>query len=162
MKTFLFALILLMSSVLAAQNVPHELVGKWIIQRELPTRTISCWGEKEAKSIIGTEIEYTAVSFRWDDRVVKHPRVKVSTVTAEQFDRDNSSPSVNGSQVSFAQLGIKEPQAIQVSITHAPATITRATTEIPGDEVLIKDSNTIVFSVCNLFFQAKRRAVTAR
>jgi hypothetical protein len=142
--------------MLAAQNVPQELVGKWVIQRELPTRTISCWGEKEAKAIIGTEIEYTVDSLRWKHVVVKHPAVAVAVVSAEQFQRDNSSPSVNGSQVSFRQLGIDALEMKQVSINHAPAKITSATTEIPGDDVLLKNRNAIVFSICNIYFEAKR------
>lgn len=73
MNRLFCSLILLAGSVLAAQNIPQELVGKWVIQRELPARTISCWGEKEAKAIIGTEIEYAAGSFRWKHIVVKHP-----------------------------------------------------------------------------------------
>jgi hypothetical protein len=142
--------------MLAAQNVPQELVGKWVIQRELPTRTISCWGEKEAKAIIGTVIEYTVDSLRWKHVVVKHPTVAVAVVSAEQFQRDNSSPSVNGSQVSFRQLGIDALEMKQVSINHAPAKITSATTEIPGDDVLLKNRNAIVFSICNIYFEAKR------
>jgi hypothetical protein len=98
MKRLFCSLILLASSMLAAQNIPQELVGTWVIQRELPTRTIFCWGEKEAKSLIGTEIEYTADSFRWKRIVVKHPTVAVAIVSAEQFQRENSSPSVNGSK----------------------------------------------------------------
>ena len=140
----------------AAQNIPKELVGKWVIQRELPTRTISCWGEKEAKAIIGSEIEYTSDSFRWKHVVVKHPTVEVQVVSAEQFERENSSPSVNGSQVSFRQLGINGPESKQVTFDHLPAEITKATTEIPGDALLFKNRNTIVFSVCNVYFEAKR------
>jgi len=142
--------------MLAAQNIPQDLVGKWVIQREIPTRTISCWGEKEAKAIIGTDIEYTADSFRWKDIVVKHPTITVAIVSAEQFQRENSSPGANGSQVSFRQLGIDAPEMKQVSINHEPAEITGATTEIPGDEVLLKNRNAIVFSVCNVYFEAKR------
>jgi hypothetical protein len=139
-----------------AQNIPQELVGKWVINRELPARTISCWGEKEAKAIIGSEIVYTSDSFRWKHVGITHPRVEVEVVSAEQFERENSSPSVNGSQVSFHQLGINGPNAKQVTIEHPPAEITKATTEIPGDVLLFKNRNTIVFSVCNLYFEAKR------
>jgi hypothetical protein len=156
MERFLCSLFLLVGSALTAQNIPKELVGKWAIQRELPTRTISCWGEKEAKEIIGSEIEYTMDSFRWKQIVVKHPTVAVAVVSAEQFQRENSSPSVNGSQVSFHQLGIDAPEMKQVSISHEPAEITGATTEIPGDVVLLKNRNAVVFSVCNVYFEAKR------
>jgi hypothetical protein len=156
MKHLLCSLIFFAGGMLAAQNIPKELVGKWVILRELPTRTISCWGEKEAKAIIGTEIEYTADSFRWKHMVVEHPSVTVAVVGADQFERENSSPSVNGSQVSFRQLGIDATKTKQVSINHQPAEITGATTEIPGDEVLLKNRNVIVFSVCNIYFEAKR------
>ncbi len=155
----LFSFLIFLTSTVAAQNIPQELVGKWVIQRELPTRTISCWGEKEAKAIIGTEITYTTDSLQWKHLVVKHPAVEVAIVTAEQFQTDNSSPSANGSQVSFRQLGIRTPKAKQVTINHPPADITGATTEIPGDVVLLKNHDTIVLSVCNVYFEAKRLAV---
>jgi hypothetical protein len=45
-----------------AQTIPSELWGRWVIRRELPTSTITCWGETEAREIIGTEIEYSADS----------------------------------------------------------------------------------------------------
>lgn len=152
----LFCFLVMAASVAIAQTIPQELVGKWVIQRELPTRTISCWGEKEAKAIIGSEIEYTADSFRWKGVVVKHPTVEMHIVSAQQFERENSSPSVNGSQISFRQLGMNAPEAKQVSIEHPPAEITKATTEIPGDLLLLKNRNTIVFSVCNVYFEARR------
>lgn len=155
MRNLLCFLILAASGIGAAQ-IPRELVGKWVIERQLPTNTISCWGDEEAKKIIGSEIEYTRDSFRWKSTLVKHPAVRLRTIGAPQFERENSSQSVNGSQVSFLQLGINAAHAMQVSISHPPAEITKATTEIPGDEVLIKSHNTIVFPVCNLYFEAKR------
>jgi len=152
----LCCLLILLTSGVATAQIPQGLVGRWVIQREIPTRTISCWGDEEAKAIIGSEIEYTPDSFAWKGTVVKHPAVKLRVISAEQFDRENSSPSVNGSQISFRQLGINAPDAKLVSIDHPPAQITKATTEIPGDEVLLKSHSTIVFSVCNLYFEAKR------
>jgi len=88
MKRFFCSVFLLVGSALTAQGIPRELVGKWAIQRELPTRTISCWGEKEAKAIIGSEVEYAADSFTWKHIVVKHPTVAIAIVTAEQFQRE--------------------------------------------------------------------------
>jgi hypothetical protein len=141
----LFCFLILITSGLAAAQIPRELVGKWIIERELPTKTISCWGEEDAKTIIGSEIEYTSDSFKWKSTVVKHSAVEQRTVSAEQFERENSSPSVHGSQVSFRSLGINASRVKQVS-----------TTEIPGDQVLLKNHNAIVFSVCNFYFEAER------
>lgn len=156
MRYLVGALVLLAASVAAAQNIPRELVGKWTIRRVIPTRTISCWAGIEAKGIIGSEVEYMAHSFRWNRVIVRHPKIEVRSVTAEQFERENSSPNANGSQVSFRQLGITVPETKQVSIDHEPAQITRATAEIPGDLVWLKSRNTIVLSVCNVFFEARR------
>ena len=152
----LFCLVILATSGVAAAQMPQELVGKWVIERQLPAKTISCWSDEEARKIIGSEIEYTRDSFKWRSIVVKHPAVKLRSVSAEQFERENSSPSVHGSQISFRQIGINAPQAKQISIDHPPAEVTKATTEVPGDEVLLKNDNVIVFSVCNLYFEARR------
>jgi hypothetical protein len=43
-----------------------------------------------------------------------------------------------------------------VTIHHPDAAITGATTEIPGDEVLLKSTNQIIFAVCNVYFEATR------
>jgi len=129
------------------------------VQRELPTRTISCWGEKEAKKLIGTELEYSSEFFRWNKVVTKNPAAEIATITALQFHDENSGRGATSSQVSFQQLGITKESVVQIVIRHPAASITRGTVEIPGDGVLVKDENTIVFSVCNVYFEAKRRTV---
>lgn len=140
-------------SGVAAQSVPKNLRGKWRVRRILPADTISCWGDREVKRLLGTEIEYTADSFRWKDHLVTHPIVKVTVVKAEQFQKEYSG---SGSFVDFGLLGIRASQATRVQIDHAPADITGGTVEIPGDDVFIENRNTIVFSVCNVYFEAKR------
>jgi hypothetical protein len=152
----ILALALYNVMIAQAQSIPKEIWGTWIIQRELSTKTISCWGEEDAKKIIGTQIEYSEKIFRWDKLTTSSPRTKIKIVTADQFSTENSSPSSNGSQVDFHQLGLVARKAMEISIDHEPANISGATVEIPGDELLVKDANTIVFSVCNLYFEAKR------
>jgi hypothetical protein len=144
----------------AVQGIPRELWGKWVIRHEVPTATISCWGETEARAIVGTEIEYTADSFRWKDVTVKHANAEVRIVSVKQFHDENSGGSASSSQVTFHDLGIDVPSATQVTIEHPAASITGATTEIPGDVILVKDHNTIIFSVCSIYFEAKRVAPT--
>lgn len=137
------------------QTIPEDIWGKWIIRREIPT-TISCWGEADAKKLLGTEIEYSTELFRWKDVVTSRPEVETRMISAEKFQADNSGGSVNSSQITFSQLGIHATQAKQISIHHPPATISSATVEIPGDEVLVKNKDTIIFAVCNVYFEAKR------
>ncbi len=154
MKKIIYVTFILFSIVAIGetQGIPKQLWGKWRIRRELPTSAISCWGEKEAKAMIGTEIEYTAESFRWQKVMTEHASAKTNVVDAQQFQGPRS-------DVTFRQLGIKGTSATQITIDHPAAKITGATTEIPGDSVLIKTQNTIIVSTCNVYFEAERIAV---
>ena len=149
--------VLALSSPAPAQGVPKVLWGEWMIGHDLPTTTISCWGEPEIKKLVGTKIEYSADFFRWQTISVNHPVVETKVVTAEQFAEDNSAVSVNGSQVDFDQIGIRAKSAKQITINHPAANISNSTTtEIPGDKVWVKNPDTIIFSVCNVYFEARR------
>ncbi|ABF42569.1 hypothetical protein Acid345_3568 [Candidatus Koribacter versatilis Ellin345] len=150
------AFLILSGALLTAQQVPATLQGKWVVKRELPTRTISCWGEKEAQQVIGTEIEYTEDSFRWKDHTIHHPKITVRRLTGDQYHDEYSSPASDGSQVDFTQLGIKSATAEQIEFGHPPAHVVSESSEIPGDVVLIKHHDAIVFSVCNVYFEAER------
>jgi len=141
---------------LNAQEIPQVLQGRWRVARIIPTSTISCWGYAEARTLIGTEIDYQANAFRWKDFSASHPGVAASTLSAEQFHQEYSGRGAADSQVSFAELGIRGPTILRITLTHPDANITGATVEIPGDEVFIKNRNTIVFSVCNVYFEAHR------
>jgi hypothetical protein len=144
---------------MSAQDIPKEIWGKWTIRRILPTRTISCWGYPEAKKMLGTEIEYSARAFRWKDVVIKNPAVETKIVGADQYHDDLSGHGTGSSQIDFGQLGIKAASAQRITIEHPPANITDATTEIPGDDVLVKNPTTIIVSACNIYFEAKRAPI---
>jgi uncharacterized protein YecT (DUF1311 family) len=141
----------------AATAIPAQLVGKWTVVKTLPAKTISCWGDSEAKSLIGATITYTADSFQWKDTLSKNPKVTSTTVSARDFEANNSGGGANDSNVSFKQLGIPGGRATQITLEHADAHLTGGTTEIPGDVVLIRDPTHIVFSVCNLYFLAEKQ-----
>jgi|KBSMisStaDraftv2_1062788.scaffolds.fasta_scaffold247988_2 hypothetical protein len=141
----------------AAKDIPAELQGKWKVTREIPTKTISCWGSKEAKQLIGTEIEYSADSLRWKDRVARDPQVAVSSMTAEQFQREYSGGGSAGSQVTLKQLGIRSAATTLVVLTHPEIEPINDAAELPGDTVLFKGKDKIVFSVCNVYFEAHRK-----
>ena len=90
---------------LPPQAIPEQIWGKWIVTRELPTTTIPCWGEAEAKTLLGTEIEYSRDIFRWKDVVTTRSVVEIKTVNAGQFHDEHSGQGSGGSQVTFRQLG---------------------------------------------------------
>ena len=90
--------------------------------------------------------------------MTKHPISDERIVSAEQFHAENSGQGANSSDVTFRQLGISAKQAKIITIRHGNANISGATTEIPGDVVLVKNENTIIFSICNVYFEARRVA----
>jgi hypothetical protein len=145
------------ASIAIGQTVPAELWGRWTVVRSLPATTISCWGESEAGKLLGTELQYTLHSFPWNTAITRNPAIKIETLTASQFHDANSGGGANSSQVTLTQLGIRADHVVQITLSHPDAKITEATSEIPGDAVLLKDKNRIVFSVCNVYFEATRR-----
>ena len=139
----------------AAQQVPVQLRGKWIVKRVIPTPTAGCLGPGESEQLIGTEIEYSANSMRWKDKVIAHPTVSSASLTAEQFHRQNAGQA--SEQVTYLMLGIQSATATEVSLVGPDENIPRDRVGVvPGDNVLIKDRNTIVFDFCNVFFEAAR------
>src|SRR5208283_3324441 len=118
---YLIFILLALPGTAPAQTIPKELWGKWVVRREVPTTTISCWGDEEAKKLIGTEVEYSAEFFRWQDVVTKNPTAEVTIISAEQYHDENSGWGANSSQVTFKQLGIKAKEATQVRIPHPAA-----------------------------------------
>ena len=138
------------------ETIPEGIWGRWVVSREIPTTAISCWSEADARKLLGTEIEYSREVFRWKDVVTRHPVAETRMISADQFHDENSGKGSNSSQITFSQLGIQAKQAMQISIHHPPAEITGATIEIPGDEVLVKNKETIIVAACNVYFEAKR------
>jgi hypothetical protein len=147
----------LLFATTSAQEIPAEIQGRWVVSRVIPTRTITCWGQKQAGALIGTEIDYTPEFLQWKDLVVRHPLVSVSEVTAEQFLDEYSGGGAADSQVDFKQLGIKAGSVKRIVLKHEPLRDMGGEFFVPGDEVLIKDSNVIIFSGCNVYFEAHRK-----
>ncbi len=156
-KIILFIVGLLsLGATIEAQDIPQEVWGTWVVRREIPTRTVSCWSEARSRALIGTEIQYSNRLFRWKRVVIETPSADVRIVSAKEFHDYNSGGGANDSQVTFEQLGIRAEKAKQISINHPDANITGATIEIPGDRLLVKSPDSIVFSVCNVYFEARR------
>ena len=158
-------LLLALVSMIAASaartgDVPETLRGTWIVKRVIPTATITCWGKPESRKLIGTRIKYSDHGFRWQDVQTDSPKITLDRLTAGQFHDQNSGGGAVDSQVSLKDLGIGTSDVTQVSFSHPDAAISGATNEIPGDRVLIKDRNAIAFSVCNVWFEAKREPLS--
>lgn len=140
----------------ARQPTPPQIVGTWTVLRQLPTKTISCWSKEEAQKLVGSEIEYSDKMFRWNKTTIENPDVGVRPVTAQQFHDENSGIGSREPEITLQDLGIRSDSVTEIEIEHPPAHLFSETSEIPGDDVIVKDAATIIFSVCNTYFEAKR------
>ena len=75
-------------------------------------------------------------------------------MTAEQFAKETGSGS---SSARFEQLGIRAHAVLEVDLQHEDMDITGATTEVPGDAVLLAAPNRIIVSACGVYFEATRK-----
>lgn len=143
------------AAALSAEPLPGRLQGTWRITRVLPTANPACWGHEQAQPLVGSTLTYRDHSLRWRGGSVPLDDITTRTVTAAQFSKENSG-SEGGA--SFAQLGIHASSVLEVDLQHEDMDITGATTEVPGDSVLLAGPNRIVVSACGVFFEATRGA----
>jgi hypothetical protein len=156
----LLAAALCVSSVsIAAEPLPASLAGSWKITRVLPSTSAACWNASQAQPLLGSTLVYRDDSMRWRGGEVPLQDVLTRSVTAAEFRQENSTL---GSPPEFAELGIHTQRVTEVDLQHDDADITGATTEVPGDTVLIVAPNKIVVSACGVFFEATRLGTTAR
>ncbi|HTV93465.1 MAG TPA: hypothetical protein VMG98_12190 [Verrucomicrobiae bacterium] len=101
-------------------------------------------------------IQVATEAFRWKNILTKRPVAKTIVVAARQFHDQQLGQGHDSSQVTFRELGIKANNVTEIVIQHQPANITGGTAEIPGDTVLVKDANKLIFPVCNVYFEARR------
>lgn len=138
------------------QPMPETIAGTWIVSREIPTKTDSCWSKENTRKLIKTELQYSDKIFRWEKTTIENPLVEVRTVTAQEFHDENSGAGPHGVEISLPELGINNDSVTEIAIKHPPGHLFTETIEIPGDDVIVKDAGTIVFAVCNVYFEAKR------
>lgn len=149
----------LFSTTLPAESLPGRLQGTWRITRVLPTTNIMCWDSKQAQPLIGSTLTYRESALRWRGGEVPLADVTTRKITADEFSRENRGAE---SSASFRQLGIQAASVLEVDLQHEDMDITGATTEVPGDSVLLAGANRIVVSACGVFFEATRAAGVSR
>jgi len=142
----------------APSQIPQELLGKWVIRKVLATETVTCLNSRQAQTLVGTEIEYRADSFRWKNTTVRSSGTSTNLIGAQEFTQANSG---SGSHVDFNQLGIAASAVKQITISHPDMTIAElsqsGTRAVPGESVFVEAPNTIIFEICSTYFEAQRK-----
>lgn len=143
---------------LAAEPLPGRLQGTWRITRVLPTSNTGCWDRQQAEPLVGSSLTYRDGSMRWRGGSVSVDDITTRNLTATEFAKENG----GAGSVSFDQLGIHAPAVTEVDLQHEDMDITGASTEVPGDSVLLAGPNRIVVSACGVYFEATRTAGVTR
>lgn len=138
---------------LAAQGGVEEIYGTWRIQRVLPTPHVGCWDVKRGETLVGTTLSYAPHRMRWHGGWFPVTEILSREVTAEEFRRENSA---DGSTLKLSDVGVRRDSVTEFDLQHDDADITGATTEVPGDTILVTGRNTIVVSACGVYFEAVR------
>ncbi len=152
------ALLAVGSLATSAEPLPPSVAGSWRITRVLPTTNIGCWSPDQAKDLVGSTLTYGSSSMRWHGGEVTLEGVSTRQVTAAQFRKETAS---SGDGADFAQLGIRSARVLEVDMQHEDMDITGASTEVPGDSVLVVSPNRIVVSACGVYMEATRSAGSA-
>jgi hypothetical protein len=138
-------------------QVPTTLIGQWNITRELPTTAITCWDSREARYLLGKHFQIGPGLLIWGHTQVPIQNVRETTFDDESFLRAYSG---SGGSVRFRYLGVTSPTAKVVEIRHPDIKWKdpggQDHYEIPGEWALLKAPNTIVVSVCNVYYEARR------
>ena len=136
------------ASTAKAQSIPSSLSGKWRIVKILPTHNPQCWDEARAKTLIGTLMVYQDHAMVWQGGAVP-----VTDALARTLSRTNFQ---NEYRIQLPELGITASSVEEIDLQHEDADITGATTEVPGDTILIAAPGRIVVSSCGVFYAAVR------
>jgi hypothetical protein len=147
------ALLLAAAAVAIAEPLPASLRGTWRIVRILPTTNAGCWTAQQAQPLVGTTLTYRQDAMRWRGGEVPLNDIDTRTITAAEFRKENTGPQ---QPASFTQLGIRAHAVLEVDMQHEDAAILPASTEVPGDSVMIVSPGRVIVSACGVYFEATR------
>ena len=148
-KVGLFVTALALSGTVAhAQAMPGAIAGHWRIVRILPTKNPTCWDSRKARTLVGTTLHYEPQRLTWHGGPVPISDALTRNLSSRRFqDEYKLDPS---------DLGLRRPVVQEIDLQHEDADITGATTEVPGDTILVAGPGRIVVSACGVFYSAIR------
>lgn len=140
----------------AQERLPQAVAGTWRITRVLPARSgIACWSPGRAQPLVGSLLEYSQHTMRWQGGSV--PLHGITTRAVSSVDLAEEAPAGDGhAALTLGDLGIQARGVTEVNLQHDDADITGSTTEVPGDSVLVAAPGRLIVSACGVYFEARR------
>ena len=144
-----------------AQATPLSVRGSWRITKILPTHSAACWDAAQAKTLLGTMLTYEPYALLWSRGKEAIPETLTRSLSARQFQEEYSGHTRQGasdarSSLSLKELGIASASVVELDLQHEDEDVTGATTEVPGDTVLLAGPGRIVVSACGVYYSAVR------
>ncbi len=130
------------------QAIPSSIAGTWHIVKVLPTTNPACWDADRARSLIGTTLKYTPGKLTWHGGDIPISEALTRTLSLRKFQDEY--------KIDLASLGIRAASVQEIDLQHEDADVTGATTEVPGDTVLLAGPGRIVVSACGVYYSAVR------
>jgi hypothetical protein len=131
-----------------AQAVPASVVGKWRIVKILPTHNDQCWDAERAKTLLDTTLVYQPHTLVQNGEPVTITETLTRSLSRRKFQDEY--------KFDLAEVGINAPAVTEFDLQHEDADITGATTEVPGDTILLAGPGRIVITACGVYYAAVR------
>ena len=128
----------------ACAQMPKELAGCWQTTRALQTSNPQSLSPAEARAFLGRKLRFTPSLARSGDAVLKAPQYYVRQVKASDF--------ADAFTITLKDIGISGDSAVEVDIYREKNQLT----EFPGNLVLLKNKQSILWNWRGVFFEAKR------
>jgi hypothetical protein len=138
----------------AQERLPQQVAGSWRIVRILPSTNTTCWDETRARTLVGSVLSYQQDSMRWKGGSVPLNGITTRRITPEVFAQDYA--GLGQAALQLASLHIPAAGLTEVDLQHDDMDITGATTEVPGDTILLAAPGRIIVSACGVFYEATR------
>ena len=132
------------------QAMPAAITGSWRIVKVLPTHNTACWDAERAKTLVGSTLKYAPNKLSWHGGEVDISEALTRTLSLRKFQDEY--------KIDLAELGIRAASVQELDLQHEDADVTGATTEVPGDTVLLAGPGRIVVSACGVYYSAVRAA----